>query len=42
MTMMKKKKMTSRINFAMMNLMMISAEMEHGEISWENPSMIKV
>jgi hypothetical protein len=25
----------------MKNLMMISAEMEHGEISWENPSTTK-
>jgi hypothetical protein len=41
MTMKKKKKMTSPINFVMMNLMMISAEMEHGEISWENLLTIK-
>jgi hypothetical protein len=39
---MKKKKMTSLINFVMKNLMTILVEMEHGEISWENPSMIKV
>jgi hypothetical protein len=38
---MKKMKTTSPINFVMKNLMMISAEMEHGEISWENLSMIK-
>jgi hypothetical protein len=41
MTMTKKKKTTSLIN-SVMNSMMILAEMEHGEISWENPLTIKV
>jgi hypothetical protein len=38
---MTKKKTTSLINFVMMSLMMILVEMEHGEISWENPSTFK-
>jgi hypothetical protein len=39
---MKKMKMTSPINFVMiLNMMMISVEVKHGEMSWENPSDYK-